>query len=448
MSQKEPFLIPRHKGKRRIIEMVKNVLIVVLIGTAIYLTIRTGIYDSLAHWNVFETIFGQNDTVAEESFVDTNWTTASYPVAMAVVGDEGRYGVQYSQETNQVYQTFWGLLGEGLLSGIAVQSIEEETWQMALQQKGVYFSYLGDIPLQTLCAWLTYDMDYGELSGSASQLILAQTQEDYVCLYYKTQQTGQCYVLETAISYTGHMESLVSNYKSNGATYAFEYEENAGYDGVDPYMMILTTLPTPTVYGSTNPLNLEDEEQQTKLIEALGFSSRTATQYLVPEGVVVREDEDILRLENDGEVTFQGEVGVSNRFVADGEGVTTVIEACQSIVSNTISPLAGEGEVILSHVEWESSNSYTITFSYLLDGISVKFSDGEAAAKFYVEEGNITQFSLYFRNYTATEETSLVLRESQAAAAMSALNVGSSPVITLCYEDWSGDEVSAGWVVE
>lgn len=447
MSKSSTFHLKKHEGKKRLWEMVKNLLIIALLCSAGYLTVLTGAYDNWIQESFIQQLLTPGTTTTQtETTLTTEWTAATSPISMAVMGDDGRYGIQYSDETALVYQAFQGLLGEGLLSSTNLQLISEEDWQWALQQKGVYFSYLSNLPLNTLNAWLNNNQNQLTLEGTACQLILCQSLDDQVSLYYQDTQDGNYYAFETAISYAGHMESIVSNYKGNGATFAFEYEENAGYDSLDPYVMLLSTLPAPTVYTSTTSLDLEDTTSLSEIATALDFHSQTSTQYQVPDGLVVRENEDVLRFDQSGTLTFQNEDSTYQRFSAASNDITAYIEICQEIVSQTIVPLAGEAQVVLSGIS-QVEDSYVLTFAYLLDGIQVQFSYGQVAAEFHVSQGIVTQFTLYFRSYTATQETSMVLPESKAVAALNALNATESAII-LCYEDWGGDTVSAGWIAQ
>lgn len=447
MSKSSTFKLKKHSGKKRLWEMAKNLLIILLLCSAGYLTLLTGAYDSWIQGNFIQQFLNADTTVAQaETTLTTEWTADTYPAAMAIMGTDGRYGIQYSDETAVVYQAFQGLLGEGLLSSTNLQPISEADWQWALQQKGVYFSYLSNLPLSTLSAWLNNNQSQTSLEGTASQLILCQKDGDQVALYYQDTQDDTYYVFDTVISYTGHMESIVSNYKGNGATFAFEYEDGAGYDDLAPYVMLLATLPTPTIYTSTTSLDLEDSTLLSEIATALDFYSQTSTQYQVPDGLVIRENEDVLRFGQNGTLTFQREDTTYLRFSTDPNDVTAYIELCQEIISQTIAPLAGDGQVVLSGITQEA-DGYILTFSYLLDGIQVCFSYGEEAAEFYISEGAVTQFTLYFRSYTATQEISMVLPESKAVAALNALNAVESTIV-LCYEDWGGDTLSAGWIAQ
>lgn len=447
MSKSSTFKLKKHKGKKRVWEMAKNLLIVLLLCSAGYLTVLTGAYDSWIQGSFMQQFLTPGTTVTQtETTTTTEWTADTSPIAMAVMGEDGRYGIQYSDETALVYQAFQGLLGEGLLSSTNLQLISEEDWQWALQQKGVYFSYLSDIPLSTLNDWVNNSQSSLSLEGMARQLILAQSAGDDVSLYYHDSLDGNYYVLDTAISYAGHMDSIVSNYKGNQATFAFEYEDGAGYDSLDSYVMLLSTLPTPTIYASTTSLDLENTTLLAEIATALDFHSQTSTQYYVPEGLVVRENEDVLRFEESGTLSYQTEDAAYLRFSAETQDLTAYIEICQTIVSQTIAPLSGEAQVVLSGIT-QTETGYTITFAYMLNGIQVQFSHGEQAAQFDVSNGIVTEFTLYFRSYTTTQETSMVLRESKAVAALSALNVEES-IITLCYEDWGGDTVSTGWIAQ
>ena len=76
----------------------------------------------------------------------------------------------------------------------------------------------------------------------------------------------------------------------------------------------------------------------------------------------------------------------------------------------------------------------------------VRLSGDLPAAEFTVRGGQITDYTIRFRTYEATGETTLVLREQLAAAALSALDREGRELI-LCYEE-IGDLAQAGWVAQ
>ena len=69
----------------------------------------------------------------------------------------------------------------------------------------------------------------------------------------------------------------------------------------------------------------------------------------------------------------------------------------------------------------------------------------EQCARFLIRSGAVTEYTMCLRTYTATGETTSILPERQAAAALAALDAQGRE-LTLCYEDNGGDTVRAGWI--
>ena len=70
---------------------------------------------------------------------------------------------------------------------------------------------------------------------------------------------------------------------------------------------------------------------------------------------------------------------------------------------------------------------------------------GIQAAQFLVEQGQITYFHLQFRSYTDTGNTSVVLPERQAAAAMEAMGHTGEELLLVYLDNGNDELVSASW---
>ena len=49
------------------------------------------------------------------------------------------------------------------------------------------------------------------------------------------------------------MDELVTGYGGNGASFVFELEEGGGYDGLDPYVLLSASTPSPAVFRASTP---------------------------------------------------------------------------------------------------------------------------------------------------------------------------------------------------
>ena len=95
----------------------------------------------------------------------------------------------------------------------------------------------------------------------------------------------------------------------------------------------------------------------------------------------------------------------------------------------------------------ETDTGLSVRYGYSLNGAEVSLSGGDSAALFTIQDGQITAFTLRFRRYEDAGQTSLVLNERMAAAALEALDPEGRELV-LCYSDSGGDTVQAGWVAK
>ena len=451
MRARKDFSVRRPQGWARLAEWGKNLLIVLLAVSAVYLALRTGLYTSWVERSggLFRVLNSQTEGQVSPPASSTDPArpgAAARPIRMAVSNGAGRCGAQYdAAQTDALYDAFSSLLWEALSSASECRTVSESSWRGALQQPGVYFEFPGAVPLSALRDWLA-DPVSGQsgLDGEARRLLLAVGGGDAVILYYHNEADGMYYACDTAVSYVGHLKDAVEGYTSNGATFVFEYGPDSGYEALDPYVMVLSAPPSPRVYRGSNPVSLEDEGLLNTLQRTLSFSAQTSTAYTVPDAVVVRDGNDMLRLREDGMVTVHVGEHVP-RFPVEEDTPSALIETCRALAQSTVGLLCGEATVSFTSLTSREDGGWEVRFSYLLNGTPVQLGDEGYAAWFLIREGQITDISLCFRSYEDTGEQSIVLRELRAAAAMDALDPEGRELM-LCYEDSGGERVSAGWI--
>ena len=105
---------------------------------------------------------------------------------------------------------------------------------------------------------------------------------------------------------------------------------------------------------------------------------------------------------------------------------------------------ANEAQIYLKETLEQPEGGWEIRFGYTLGGADVSLEDGEAAS-FTVREDRITSYEMHLRCYTATGEETLVLPETQAIAALSALDLEAGADLSLCYRD-DGNSAQASWM--
>ena len=450
----------RKERRRRpnTVEWGKNLLIVLLVFSAVYLAGRSGMVHELSGgtpsgWmgSLISFFRSRGEAVPVEAPGDGRPAMAAQAVRIAICNGEERFAVQYdTAQTDRLFDAVGGLLGEGLASAKSPEQVDEAVWRRALQTPGVYFDFLGQIPLDALYAWLGEGASNPNLSGTARRVLLARDSTDAVVLYYSNEETGLYYACGTAVIYSGHMEEMLAGYGGNGAFFAFEYGAEQSYAELDPYVLIFSAPPTPGAARISNPLAGVAGAQLEALQNALSFRPQSSSAvYPVQGGITVREGRETLTIASDGTVTYHAPEQDASRYMVaeDGQSATDaqVIEAARELAAAAGS-WAGSARLYLTELEYGEDGTQTVRFGYSLEGAMVRLSGDLPAAEFTVRGGQITDYTIRFRTYEATGETTLVLREQLAAAALSALDREGRELI-LCYEE-IGDLAQAGWVAQ
>ncbi len=443
----------KRRRHRRTPEVLKNLLIVLLTLSALYLATRAQLYNDLAGgapsgWvGTLVSFFRQKDPSAP---LDTEYdgapAMAASPVRIAVHNGVERFAVQYDQaQVDQLYASVGGLLSEALATAGAPRPVQESEWRSALQRAGVYFDFLGQVPLEALCAWMAEGTDNPSLSGTVRRVLVAQGGGSTAVLYYHNEADGSYYACETALTFAGHMEDVLEGYGGNSATFAFEFSPDSGYGGLDPYVLVFSTSVSPRIYRGANSLFTEDTVLMDSIQRALSFRPQTSSTYQVSGGIRVREGKETLEVLDSGTITYHVSETEASRYPVRGSGgLTSQIEAARTLAAATVRNLCGGAQLYLAQVETDGTET-VLSFGYSLDGAAVRLPDGGCAAQFVIQDGYITGYTLRFRSYEDTGSRGLVLRELQAAAALEALSPEGRELL-LCYEDNGGETVEAGWV--
>ena len=143
----------RRKFDRRAVELAKDVLILFLTCSAVWLLIQTRMLEPLHNIlreDMPQTQMGQTEGGSRIEAVRPLRIAVNLTAGM----ETGRYGVQYDQgAADALFQQVAGLLAEGLSSAGQPERVNRYQWEEALTScPGVYFDFQGDIPLQVLGA--------------------------------------------------------------------------------------------------------------------------------------------------------------------------------------------------------------------------------------------------------------------------------------------------------
>ena len=268
------------------------------------------------------------------------------------------------------------------------------------------------------------------------QLLAAREGRVFLCYFDET--AGRYYACASDVVSVNRLEEVVETLRDNGARFAFETEE---YGGLEPYTLILEKSLSPAVYASVDPLG--GSQSLSGLQEALGFPESSASFSGAGEQVI-RSRNDTLRIGADGTVTYEPAAEGSDRYLLSGGGVYEAVEGCRDLAQQAVDAVGGEERLFLMSARETGQGGWEIQFGYSLDGVQVRLGEDGWAARFTVEQGQITGFQLRMRCYTDTGTTTVVLPERQAMAAMEAKGHENEELL-LVYLDTGAEMVTASW---
>jgi len=434
----------RNKKTRRAVEALKDVLIVLLSCSALWLAFHTPLAAPLRDlfWEEGpQAVPGQSQT--------GGGAEAAVPLAMVAdlpgtaglpEGSEGiRYGIRYDQAACQeLFQQVVGPLAETLSSAGTPERVSRKQWQEALTSRlGVYMDFQGRIPMAVLAGWLSGGKT--ELTATVRRLALVAW-EDGIDLYYRDEEDGSYYRCRSQAADPFSLEEALTGLTGNGAFYAFESEQ---YAGLDPDTLLLPEAPAPAVYTAADPMS-SAQGALAALVQDLGFSLNSTSFYSTDEQVA-RSGDDSVRLSDRGvaQYVYEGREGKGLFPVPrQGNELFDSVETCRRIALSAMGSRCGEARLYLMSAR-QTDRGLEIDFGYSLDGIPILLDWGYAA-RFLVSGGQVVQFSMYLRSYTAGGGTCLVLPPRQGAAALLARGLEGEELL-LTYTDNGGDTVQAGW---
>ena len=449
-----PVQLPKPTGRRRAVELCKDLLILVLTCSAVYLAGRSQLYAGLGEsmLGAVSQLLGGDKASGAAAALPSQPTDAVRPVRIAfctgvTLGDaRERCGLQYDTAgvDSAFDSTVRRFLAQALSGAGAPVQVGEEDWRQALQAPGIYLDLLGSVPVDLLAGWLGESAPDSPLPGSVRRLVLADRGEPCAVLYYINEEDGLYYACQTPVAVAGDFTLALSTHSANGARFAFEAGE--AYSALAPDTLLSAQTPSPPVYQGSSPIDLDDGDQRASLQALLGFR---------PAGYQTRDGwvNDTLHISRSGTVTYDArEVPEDDRYGVAAPGGTpdldqaadmarTLLEGALSLGAN-----GSEGRICLLEIAPAAEGRWEIRFGYTLSGAPVEVEGSLTAARFLVEEGRICAYELKLRQYQAAGTYTALLPQAQAAAAMAALEAQGRE-LTVRYTDPGGDaqSVQADW---
>ncbi len=421
--------------KQRAVELGKDILIVLLACSAIWLMTRSRLLEPLGR------LFPKDVPLAGTGQTQSaDRPDAARPLGLSAVlvreTETVRYGVRYDEAARDaLFQQTAGLLVEALSSAGEPEKISRRQWERALTAStGVCFDYQGEVPLSVLSRWLSGEES--RLTTPVRRLLLADC-EGGAALYYRDEASGAYFRCRSEVVDLPRLEEALSGLTGNGAFYAFESEL---YSDLDPDTQLSPEAPAPAVFTAANPA-AGGQAALEELAAGLAFTINTNGVYYAGEWVA-RSGNDTLRLDSRGTVSYLAGEGGGEHFRTSGDGLFAAVETCRRLAASALGSRCGQARLYLVSAG-ETETGWEVRFGYSLNGAPVQLEEGRAA-EFLVENGRVTQFTLRARSYTDSGETGAVLPVRQAAAALTAAGLAGEELL-LAYTDSGGDTVRAGW---
>lgn len=237
------------RRRKRIVERVKSVLILLLSCSAVYLVtlIQSTVVPSglLSHPST-----GGGGLAAADP-------AETAPAAAHGGGDPRRRERGTALRRAVQRRGYGGSVPAGLYDpgGGAEQrqpspkEVTEAEWRQALAAAPVCtLTGRGRCLWRCLDGWLSVDNPLADRIGAADG---AGRREGRVFLCYFDETAGRYYACGSDVVSVRRLEEVVEALRDNGARFAFETEE---YDGLEPYTLVLEQPLSPAVYASVDPL--------------------------------------------------------------------------------------------------------------------------------------------------------------------------------------------------
>ncbi|MBP8640590.1 MAG: hypothetical protein KBI01_06795 [Oscillospiraceae bacterium] len=433
------------KDRAKLIDTAKNLVIVVLLLSAIFLLLKAVVINPKSTFESIGGFFGRNSaagTVSPQSNESTE--NAASPVFLLITTEDGsHYAVKYDiQVKNKIISQFSGYLGEALGSSSSLHKITVEQWQEVLSGTGVFFDYLYPQPLSAIASWLGTSVTNEAANKTARRLFLGNDNGNLI-LYFMSESDGNIYSCKTARSFSS-LSPKIAEYPLGTASFAFELDPE--YANLDPYFIFSRESKTLQAITASTPVR-DSTFDSYAMLSYFGMNSHVVSEHTEADGSEVFVDGDkTLRIEASGKASFSvsGSTGVQLIENSEASSISDYISAFCKIAKNSVGLNSGDAVVGLVNInDKDFPSSCTISFGYFADGIPFTLPGGKYAAYFEVSNGTLVKAELYFRKYSFSGGSTIALPEKQVTAIVEAK--GGEPVLT--YEDKT-DSVVCSWIIK
>ena len=417
-------------------ERVKTLLLVLLSISAVFLGLRTGLFDEPLRAGGFGGSAPVR-TVADQAY------PAAFPTTIMVSLGEGVYhgqrmdgqGDAEEEGLEVLFGRFAVFFGEALESAGFSEPVTMEEWERALTDLGVFFQYDVEIPGDVLARWFDTEAS-GEL-GAMERMTLSASQ-NAVYLYYMGRDDLPRR-RETTVD-VGALRGQIQSLAPNGAQYGFQVP---AFTGTNRSTVLLAQYEGIPVIRGHNAISAVFEHLDT-MLEHFGMHL-SRVRYLDVSGVrTMVEDDATLRLTEHGLVHYHCQADAPRLVAWEGERSFAGAVETGREVAQILERLSGDATIQLS--DWYDASAYSdgqlvLYFSYYLGGIPVWTE--YPAARIVIRGRYVREVTLFARTFVRTGHFSAVMPELQATAAS-----GGEPLtLAYVYAEEGNENWRARWLV-
>lgn len=417
-------------------DFLQNIAITLLSLSAVVLLAQSQFYTlgvSSGVWDLF------SPPTVQDGAVSPSASMLSAPVQVAVTSTYGRYGSVTTTTADEEFEPLAQLLGDALGTMGELTDCSAQLYLSALRTPSVFYDFLNPLPLPIL-ANLAHT---GSSEAEAARQLLITAGEDSAELFLWDGDSRYLHCT-TALSVQA-LDQVLRYYEMGNAHFAMEFSASHPVtDHFVPSTLLPDQIPALPVLHSAVPHSSENAH----LLTALSFNPNTKFRYTDSSGTeVIEENGRTLRLQTDGTIHYQCSTNNSILTIDAANEQPTLLEAASgsgALLRSLLGSAAGESSLYLQSI-LQSEHSLVLTFGYQVQGIPIRFSDGDSAAVVTLTGSTVSELTLRARQYTSGSSPSLLLPLRQALAVAQAENSAS---LSIGYADDGSGSVSAGWLTE
>ena len=418
---------------RKILEIFKDVLIVVLALAIVVLTLLalpartiTSTPWLAAILRPVAPLFGlsQSELTYTGDVVADEVHGAAQPIAITVQNTAGRMSAQYDfAALDNAFEQLGGYLAQALDSAQGGRAVSQRELLAAFAEQGAAFCYPSALNPSLAAAWL--NVDAPELPDA--QWFLLAVKDGGVALYLAG---TECYRCETAVS-AAALEAALDSYQPDGSFFAFEdssgaYKQAAALSLITPQTALVDAI-------AANPC---EARFVASLASSLGFNPYGDAKYIDPAGTTSFTETNLsLRVSAQGQILLQV-LQADPRFQSASLDERDRIEAARSLLSSLTGDDYGDARVYLQSYTADGTQA-VCTFGYYLSGVEAAAGSG---IEIRFDGTQITRASVLYRRFTLDLQPAALLPAAQAAACLPR-----GGTLRLLYAENAGGELAVGW---